>query len=75
MTQTGTQKTKIKCSQCGKTFDSVQELHDHEKTCEHKAGIANSAVNNENLKKPETATPQEVEEDMEVEDRFEASDN
>ena len=66
MTQTGTQQSTNKCSHCCKTFDSVQELTEHEEKC--KGGSANPS-------KQSIPTPEEVKTDMLIEDRFEATDH
>ena len=66
MTQTGTQPTTNKCSHCGNTFDSTEELRAHEEKC--KGGNANAC-------KPRIPTDEEVKTDMLIEDRFEATDH
>ena len=66
----GTQKTQYKCSRCGQTFDTAQELHDHEKNCQQDASSVDTIS-----KSKETPSLEEAENDMRIEDRFEATDN
>jgi hypothetical protein len=64
MAQTSTPQTSHQCPRYGKSFNSVQELVEHEKNCKPSAKTAEGAS-----KKERTAT------DRVVEDRFEATDN
>jgi len=62
--QANTPQTSNKCPRCGRTFSSVQELLEHEKTCKPSAKSTGAPTKND-----KTQT------DMVVEDRFEATDN
>jgi hypothetical protein len=73
MTQTGTQQTKNSCSRCYKTFDSPQELREHEQQCKG-GGVSTgdpANANAESRKKSREA----IERDMLIEEGFEATDN
>jgi hypothetical protein len=59
-----TPQTTNKCPRCGRTFSSVEELLEHEKSYKLSAAAA------EDAKKDQQPTT-----DMVVEDRFEATDN
>lgn len=67
MTDVAVQKTKNKCPKCGRTFDTLDELREHERNCTGKAKEAGGGTGPE--KKSEATK------DMEIEDRFEATDN
>jgi len=65
---TGTQKAKYQCSRCGAEFNSEEDLRAHERTCIGKARTSGTkSGTGENREDAET--------DMEIEDRFEATDN
>jgi hypothetical protein len=73
MAQTGTQLTKNVCSKCGKTFDSAQELGEHQASCK---GPSASAGNPASIPaKPRKESREEIEADMLIEEGFEAEDN
>jgi hypothetical protein len=73
MTQTGTQQTKNLCSLCGKTFDSPQELREHEQQCK---GVGASTGDHANANaEPRKKSREEIERDMLMEEGFEATDN
>jgi hypothetical protein len=65
---TGTQKAKYQCSRCGAEFDSAEELRAHERTC---TGTARAS----GTKSGATENREDAEDDMESEDRFEATNN
>jgi hypothetical protein len=64
MANTGTQPT-MRCSKCGKTFNSETQLQEHGANCQ--------GTPSDN--KPKIPSVEEVKEDMEIEDRFEATDH
>lgn len=66
MTQTGTQRTTNKCSQCGLIFVSAEELREHDAKCT--ADIVSPS-------KAASSTAEEVKTDMLIEDRFQATDH
>lgn len=73
MAQTGAQQTKNVCSQCGRTFDSRQELREHEKNCK---GPGASAVDpTKAVAGSKNRSKEEIESDMEIEEAFDATDN
>jgi hypothetical protein len=73
MAQTGTQQIKNVCSRCGKTFDSPQELREHEQQCK---GGGTSAGDSANANaEPRKKSREEIERDMLMEEGFEATDN
>jgi hypothetical protein len=59
-----TTQTSNKCPQCGRTFPTAEELLEHERNCKPSAAPAEGAKKNE-----------QTETDLEIEDRFEATDN
>ena len=73
MTQTGTQQTKNVCSRCGKTFDSPQELREHERQC--KGSGASTGDSSKANAEPHRKSKEEIERDMLMEESFEATDN
>ena len=73
MAQTGTQQTKNVCSQCGKTFDSLEELLKHEVNC--KGGSASAGPADSQTPGPKKKSREEIEADMKIEEGFEAIDN
>jgi hypothetical protein len=73
MAQTGTQQTKNVCSHCGKTFDTPQELREHEEKC--KGGGAATGVPANAREHSEQKSREEIEKDMRIEEPFEATDN
>ena len=72
MAPTGTQQTKDVCSRCGKTFDSPQELREHEQRCQGGASAGDPAKANA---EPRKKSREEIERDMLIEEGFEATDN
>jgi hypothetical protein len=73
MAQAGTQKTKNVCSHCGKAFDSPDALHEHEAKCKSAGASTGNPVNA--AAEPPKRTPEEIENDMRIEEAFEAEDN
>ena len=73
MAQTGTQQIKNVCSRCGKTFDSPQELREHEQQC--KGGGASAGDSANAYAEPRKKSREEIERDMLMEEGFEATDN
>ena len=73
MTQTGTQQTKNACSRCGRTFDTPQELREHEPQC--KGGGASTGDSANANAEPTKKSREEIERDMLIEEGFEATDN
>ena len=73
MAQTGTQQTKNVCSQCGKTFDSANELSEHQKNCKGPGASAGNTAGTP--AKPPKKSREEIMTDMQIEEGFEAEDN
>jgi len=69
MAQTATQQTKNVCSKCGKSFDSAQELREHQAKCKGSGASAGTPA------KPPQQSREEIERDMQIEEGFEAEDN
>ena len=61
-----TAQPQSKCSKCGKIFDSPGGQIQHEKTCSGKDRVAGT---------PTTETTDQIKKDMQIEDRFDATDN
>jgi hypothetical protein len=62
MTTTGVKQAENICSKCGRRFDSAEELRRHEVSCDVKGSTPGAADD-------------KARKDMEIEDRFEATDN
>jgi hypothetical protein len=73
MAQTGTQKAKNVCSKCGKTFDTPEQLREHERQCMSSGAPAGESPTAN--AQPEKKTREEIERDMLIEEGFEATDN
>jgi hypothetical protein len=73
MPQTGTQQTKNVCSKCGKTFDSAQELSEHQANCKDPGASAGNAASTP--AKPPEKSREQIVADMQSEEAFEAEDN
>ena len=63
---TGAQPERIKCSKCGKTFDTPEEARQHERNCSGRDRVAGT---------PTAENPEQTKKDMEIEESFEATDN
>ena len=64
-------QTENKCSQCGSTFESVQELQKHEKTCKK----INLVPGTSGVTAEPATESDKVATDMLIEDRFQATDH
>jgi hypothetical protein len=73
MAQTGTQQTQNVCSKCGRTFDSAQQLSEHQANCKGPGASAGSSA--ATPEKPQRKSREEVMSDMRSEEAFEAEDN
>jgi hypothetical protein len=66
MATSNAQPEKNKCSKCGEIFDTAEGAREHERNCNGKDRVAGT---------PAAESREQIKTDMEVEDRFDATDN